>query len=486
MTPPRPSAPPPVPLPARLAPLALALLLAGCTAVAPDGGFGDVADQVQARVGAVPVLARDDAAERDIVQTVHGLLAEPLDMDRAVRIALLANPGLQASYHEVGIAQADVAQAGRLPNPTLAVRRLGAGGALEIERALTFDLADLLLKPLSMRLEARRFEGVKLEVAVRIERHALDTRRAWVEAVAAAQSLAYARTVRDAAETGADLADRMARAGNLSQLDLARERLHYADAGATLARAAREAVRTRERLTRMLGVWGEDAHYTLPDRLPDLPAEPAAPRDAERIALEQRLDVHAARLAAAATASDLGLTKTTRFVNVLDLGPANRTTSGEATMRGYELSVSVPLFDWGGARVARAEATYMASVRRVADAAVTARSEARDAYIGYRSAYDLARHYRDVVIPLRKRVGKEVLLRYNGMLVGPQDLLADAREQAEAVTAAIDALRGFWLAQADLEAALGLRAADWPAPAASTAAASTHEQIKQKIKEPTR
>jgi outer membrane protein TolC len=123
--------------------------------------------------------------------------------------------------------------------------------------------------------------------------------------------------------------------------------------------------------------------------------------------------------------------------------------------RGYELSIELPLFDWGQARNARAEALYMQSLRRVAEAAVDARSQARERYLGYRAAWDLARHYRDEVLPLRKQISNEVLLRYNGMLASPFDLLSDAREQAAAVNATIDALKQFWSASADLEEAIG-------------------------------
>jgi outer membrane protein TolC len=177
----------------------------------------------------------------------------------------------------------------------------------------------------------------------------------------------------------------------------------------------------------------------------------------ERLALERRLDVRAARAAAAGTAADLGLTRTTRMVNVLDLGYASKSETGEPRSEGYEISLELPLFDWGGARVARAESVYMQSVGRVAETAVNARSEARAGYLGYRASYDVARHYRDQVIPLRQKIAGETLLRYNGMLASPFELLADAREQAAAVHATIDALKDFWLAEADLEAALGGR-----------------------------
>jgi len=306
-------------------------------------------------------------------------------------------------------------------------------------------------------MEARRFEQVKRDVGAAIERHALETRSAWIAAVASRQALDYARRVQVSSEAGAELAGRMARAGNTNQLELAREQVFHAQAASDVARADKRATAARERLTRALGLSGKDANYALPDHLPDLPAAPADLQDVERIALEQRLDVQAAKAEAAATAADLGLTRTTRFINVLDAGYAEKSETGAPKEHGYTLSLELPLFDWGGARVARAEASYMQAVNRVAQTAVTARSEARESYLAYRNAYDVARHYRDTIIPLRKKIGHEVLLRYNGMLASPQDLLADARAQAEAVGAYIEALETFWTAKAELEAALGTR-----------------------------
>jgi outer membrane protein TolC len=378
-------------------------------------------------------------------------------MDTAVRIALVNHPGLQATYWNVGIAQADLAQAARPRNPAFDFKRLAGGGALEIERGLTFDLLGILTTPLAARMETRRFEQVRRDVGAAIERHALETRTAWIDAVASRQVLDYARRVQTSAAAGAELAGRMAQAGNANQLDLAREQVFHAQATADVARADRRATAARERLTRALGLWGKEAGYVLPDHLPDLPATPAEPADVERIALAQRLDVQAAKAEAAATAADLGLTRTTRFINVFDLGYANKSQTDAPAEHGYTLSLELPLFDWGGARVARAEATYMQAVNRVLLAAVTARSEARERYLAYRNAYDVARHYRDTIIPLRRKIGNETLLRYNGMLASPQDLLADAREQATAVTAYIEAQQAFWTAHAELEAALGTR-----------------------------
>lgn len=446
---------------------AAALLLAGCAGVAPQQTFQASADLARERTGVEARLPGDDAARQALSGEIDAVLAAPLDIDAAVRIAVLNHPGLQATYWDAGIAAADVAQAARLRNPGIGFSRMQGGGEVEIERSVAFDLAGLLTLPLRQRMAARRHEEATLRIAAAIERHALDTRRAWIEAVAAGQTLDYARQVAAAADAAASLMARMAQA-------------FHAEADAAVLRAARERDAARERLTRQLGLWGAQAAYTLPERLPELPPAPAELNDVERLALERRLDVRAARLDAAATAADLGLTRTTRLVNVLDLGYASKSETGAARSRGWEAGLELPLFDWGGARVARAEAVYMQALGRVAQTAVDARSQARAGYLGYRASHDLARHYREHVIPLRRKISGETLLRYNGMLASPFELLADAREQSAAVHAAIDALRAFWLAEADLQAALGGRL-----PAAGTAHVHHHHPAPTTDKEAT-
>ena len=96
----------------------------------------------------------------------------------------------------------------------------------------------------------------------------------------------------------------------------------------------------------------------------------------------------------------------------------------------------------------------MQALHRAAETAITARSEVREAYGAWRSAYDIARHHQDEIVPLRQQIAEENVLRYNGMLIGVFELLADARLQIMSVKTAIDAQRDFWLAEADLDSAL--------------------------------
>jgi len=433
---------------------AAALALTGCASFAPDGGAGKVSELTKERTGQAVSFQR---SERDVDSAkgrVDELLKQPLTPDSAVEIALLGSRGLQAGFSELGIAEADRVRAGRLANPSFGFGRLAGGGVTEIDRSVMFNIFGLLTLPAASDVAQRQLEQAQLQAASDAVGVAADARKAFFDAVAAQELAKYAAQVKDAADASNELARRMLEAGNFNKLSRMREQAFYADATANLARAKHQAVAERERLVRVLGLSGDQLAFTLPQRLPDLPNEPIEPKDAEQTAIDKRLDVLMARRAADATAKSLGLTKATRFINVLEAGYANKSQTGEPRRSGYEIELELPLFDFGSTRAARAEATYMQAVHRTAEVAVNARSQVRESYSAYRTAYELARHYRDEVVPLRRRISDENMLRYNGMLASVFELLADARDQVTSVTAAVEALRDHWVAETHLRSAL--------------------------------
>lgn len=436
--------------------VAAALLLSACASLSPDGGLGPVADATRAELGKELRPVRSEADRAAVAARVAELSAgQPLGADAAVQIALLNNRRLRADFAELGIAEAELVQADRLPNPGFSFGRLRRGDELEIERGLHFDLARLLALPLARPIEQRRFAQAQTQATLRVLALASETRKAYYGAIAADEGVRYMQRVQQAAEAGAELARRMAEVGNWNKLEQAREHGFYAEAALETARALQRQTAARERLTRLLGLSGEHAAtLQLPERLPDLPKAARELPDAERQAMDRRLDLKAARLQAEASARNLGLSKATRFVNVLELGVQRNASNVEPTQRGYEISFELPIFDWSGARVAKAEAIYRQSLEHTAEAALDARSQVREAYLGYRSAYDIARQYRDEIVPLRKTISAENQARYNAMQIGVFELLADARVQIASVNGAIEALRDFWVAEAELHMAL--------------------------------
>ena len=458
---------------------AASLLLAGCASFSPDGGFGKVSQLTQERTGQGVSLQRSPEDAQTARNRVAELLQVALTADAAVEVALLNNRGLQAKFGDLGIAESELVRAGRLKNPSLSFGRMSGGGGIEIERTVLFDILGLLTMPMAKEVGQQRFEQAQYQAAYDAVSLAADVRRAYFDAVAAQELAKFYEQVKETADVSNELAKRMLQAGNFNKLAQMREQAFYADATAQLARAQHQAAAQREKLIRLLGLYGEQLNFRLPQRLPELPKQVLEPQNAEQTAMDKRLDVQMAKRAAEATAKSLHLTNATRMVNVLDVAYKNKSESGAPRANGYEIELELPLFDFGSTRAARAQATYMQAVNRTAEVAVNARSEVREAYSAYRTAYDLAQHYRDEVVPLRKRISEENLLRYNGMLIGVFELLADAREQVAGVTGYVQALRDFWVAETNLQTALTARSpaagsVSQPAAAAGSATAPGH------------
>jgi outer membrane protein TolC len=438
---------------------AAAVTLAGCASTAIDRNFASVQQLSQERLGSEVKWLTTDEARRQAQADVDAMLARPLGGDDAVRIALAYSPALQAMLYEGAANSASATRSARLPNPVFAFERLVRGDAgvreLELTRSLSFSVFDLLLLPAKLRLADYQQQAGRLTLASNVVQAATEARQAWVAAVAAQQSVLYVRQVKAAADASAELARRMQAVGNYSKLQRIREQAFAADAVAQLARAMQTARSTRETLVRALGLNDQQAAaLTLPERLPDLPATPKDEATVARAAMAQRLDVRLAQANLAFVAREQGLTRVTSIVNGLDVGVIRKSETGLAPQKGVELSVPLPLFDFGDASRAHAQATYMAAFNRAAQLAMDAGSQVRETYGAYRTSYDIARHYRDEIVPLRKTIAEENLLRYNAMLIGVFELLADSHEEIASVVQAIDAQRDFWLADAGLQATL--------------------------------
>ena len=215
----------------RLTATALAsLVLGGCASFSQDGGFTTVEQLTKERVGQTPTYQRTGEQTDSAKARVAELLKQPLSADSVVEIALLNNHDLQASYAELGIAESDLVRAGRLANPSLSFGRLSGGGAVEIDRAVLFDVLGLFTMPLAKQVEQQRFEQTQLQAAYDTVGVAGEARKAFFEAVTAQQLVAYFGQVKEAADASNELASRMAAAGNFNKLAQMREQSFYSDA----------------------------------------------------------------------------------------------------------------------------------------------------------------------------------------------------------------------------------------------------------------
>jgi outer membrane protein TolC len=432
-------------------------LLSGCTWFAPDAGMGVVATIAQQELKKDAAAIRSPEEAEAAGATVRRLLGRTLAADAAVQVALLNNRGLQAAYNELAVADAERVGQSLPPNPTYSWRRIQAGPALESEMQLVTDIIALATLPARSEIAAKRFHQAQLRAAEETLRVAHETRRAYYRAVAARELAHFLTESQSAAETATRLAARLGETGAMNKLDQAREQVFYADLTAQLATARQREASEREALIRAMGLWGASLDFKLANALPSVPRRVQTLAGIEVDAVARRVDLQIARIELDVLAKSYGLTQATRFINILDAGYADkleRRVDERALMRGFDVRLQIPIFDFGEVRVRQAEATYMQSVNRLLELAVNARSQARDAYRGYRSAYDIAGHYQREVLPLRKIISDETLLRYNAMLIDVFSLLAEARQRITATIAAIEAKRDFWLATVNLKAAV--------------------------------
>ena len=436
-----------------------ALVLTACASVNYDQALVDTRQGSQGLVPDALVLRQTAEHQRARTQRSAELLSHPLSLPDAVQLALANSAALQALLAQSWADMATINQSGRMANPVLALERTEFRNELEWDRLLSFGLLDLLTLPRRQDIARSLQAQAQLQLTANVVDAVARVRQAWVHAVAAEQLAQYAEQVNKAAQASAELAKRMLQAGNFNKLQRARQHVFYADAVAQLALARHAATAAREDLVRQLGLDdAQAAQLTLPDRLPELPQQPRTVAELNAAAIQQRLDVQLAQLQLDSAGKAQGLNLLGKLVDV-ELGLRHDTVSDKQSdqtsdRNGVALSIRLPLFDWGDAQRAAMNAQTLAATNRYESVVRSASSQLRESYSSYRTSYDLARHYRDEIVPLRKAIAEENVLRYNGMLIGVFELLADTREQIASVMAAINAQQQFWLADAQLSSTI--------------------------------
>jgi len=461
----------------RILMLTSALALSGCASFTADRGMSSVLEYAGTPLGKDVIAIRSPEEEVAARAIVDQLLAKRLSPDDAVQIALVNNRDLQSAYNQLGISEAQRIQASLPPNPTFSLERLAGVGSVEIEARAIASVLSLLTLPVRAQIATDRFRQAQLEAAETTLRIATETRRAYFRALTAKVVVNFLIQSQSAAQAAAELSTQLGESGTMTKLDQARNQVFFAELTAQLAQARQTASSERERLIRLMGLWGADIDFKMPVNLPRMPGRPAVQPDIEREAVARRLDLQLARIDVQALSRSLDLSSATRMISVLELSGIKTKVKSEGETereRGFELELQIPIFDLGAGKLRQAEETYMQSVNRLTARAINVRSEAREAYGTYRAAYDIARHYQREVLPLRKIISDETMLRYGAMQIDVFTLLTEARARIASTTSAIEAERAFWLAATNLGASVlggGAAAAEGGAPGSTMAAA---------------
>jgi outer membrane protein TolC len=312
---------------------------------------------------------------------VKELLSQPLTVGGAVEIAMLNSPELQEHY-----------QAYQIWDEDLVAEMVEAAKAEDDPNRTAMDwvAAKLALMKSVNTIRPREFPEEYLEVAEDFIDTGETVRKAYFEAVAASQLQAMLQQAATATQAAAELANAQYAAGTTSRRSQALQQMSHAEVVKGLAEAKLHAIESREALNRLLLLWGDEANWAAPERLPDLPAARPAFTGLEEYALERRFDA---------------------------LDERN---------------------SWA-----------------LWHTAVDVRSEVRENYAALQTRYDLAKYQKETVLPLSEAILGETQLEYNGMLMGIYDLIDDTQGQIEAGRDYVEALRDYWIAEAELTQALG-------------------------------
>lgn len=431
-------------------------LLFATACVAQDAGYADVRRSTLAQHGMDVRWRAVDAGGR-IEERTRELIAKPLTGDTAVQVALLNSPDVQVAFEELGLARADIVRAIRLPNPVAEGSIHFHDEGPEYGFGVLIALNDLLFLPWRSGAAHATLDAAKLAVAGAILDIALEVRIAYFRYVAAKQIAELRRTVLLAARGAYDSAQALHEAGNITDLDLANERALYEDTRLLVARAERDQVKERARLTSLMGLAGAGIQWSAPARLPDADVAEGPPKDVERRALENSMDLELARRRYTAAGKQANLARAEGLVPELRAGAMGEKETDQGWGFGPTAQIELPLFYQGGGEVARARSEMRTQQGRYLSAAMQVRAAVQEITSRLETARSAVVFYRDVQLPLREHIVQQTQLQFNAMNVGVFQLLQAKREQIETLRDYVETQRDYWIARSELEQLLAGR-----------------------------
>jgi len=420
--------------------------------------FQSVQQSVQERSGKTVRWEEDQAAHEQALQDARQLLRKPLTVDAAVQIALLNNRSLQATFEEIGLSNADLIEAATIPNPRfdLAIRfpdKPPSGTYIDYGAAI--DFLSIIMIPLKKRVAKEQLEAAALRVADATLELVSQVKSAFYSLQASQQLLSRFKAIVDTNAASLDLAQRQHEAGNITDLALAQQQASYSRSRLDVASTEAEIRRDRERLNRLLGLWGADTDWQIAGELPEVPSSDFPMRGLERLAISQRLDLQADYLQVSSQVENLGLTKSFRLVGALDFGANSERETDAQTRTGPTFAIELPIFNQGQARIARSEAALRQAKDKFEALAVDVRSQIRELRDELTSKREIARFYQNELLPGERQILKESLMQYNAMEIQNFELFSTKAEEARTEREYLEAVREYWITRAELERAVG-------------------------------
>jgi cobalt-zinc-cadmium efflux system outer membrane protein len=439
--------------------LAAVLLAAPLPLCGKEKPFQPVAQAAGTRIRQEVRWQQDLAARHEARAAVRVLVKKPLTVTAAVRLALLNNRGLQANFEEIGLSFADLREARTLANPAvdLTVKFPDRSPDAPLyEWGVAQNFLSLVMMPLRVHVARQHLEEAQLRVSDDVVQLVAAVKAAFYEVLGDEHLLSRLRDIIELQGNSLELMQQLHEAGNVTDLALIQEQAEYSGARLEVAMAEGELRTHREKLTRLLGLWGDETAWKLaPKELPVPPATDVSMSRLETLAVSNRFDLAAARANLEAVVRAAHMEKTFRFMGALDFGIAGEHEPDGDNLTGPSLRLELPLFNQGQARVARSEAHVRSAAAKFEQLAVTVRSTVRELRDQLISKREIVRFHRQELLPMRNQITALTLMQYNAMVLSGSDVFRARREASETERAMIRAMRDYWMTRAELERAVG-------------------------------
>jgi outer membrane protein, heavy metal efflux system len=428
------------------------------SAGAREGTFPGVEQSIYERTGKTVRWEIDHSAHEQTLRDVRLLLRKPLTVENAVQIALLNNRSLQATFEEIGLSAADLLQAETIPNPKidLAIRfpdKPPSGTYVDYGAAI--DFLQIIMIPLKKRVAKDRLVAAALRVADETLDLIAQVKEGYYSLQASQQLLKRFQLIVETNGAALDLAQRQHEAGNTTDYALVQQQATYSRSRLDIATSESEIRRNRQKLNRLLGLWGGDTEWQVAGELPQVPSSEIPLKWLERLAISQRLDLQADYLLLTSESSDLGLSKAFRFLGALDFGIESERETDAQTRTGPTFAIELPIFNQGQARIKKGEAALRQAEDKFEALAIDIRSKIGELRDELSSKRQIARFYQEELLPDQRRILNESLLNYNAMEIGNYELFTIKEEEARTEREYIEAVRDYWIAQEELEREVG-------------------------------
>ena len=434
------------------------LALAPALAARQRDAFAPGQESTRTRAGYAVTWEREQQARGQTLTTVRRLLRAPISASTAAQIALLNNQGLQATFEEIGLAQADLIEARTVPNPRLDISARFPDNPVDvtdISGAIAQDFLSILMIPLKTKVAKDQLAAVQLRVANEVTRLVAETKSAVYDLEAGQEILGRLRIEQAAQAISLDLVQRLHQAGNITDLQLIQQQGEYSASRLETVQQEEEIRALREKLNRLMGLWGADTDWKVESKVPDVPKDDFSVRGLETLAITQRYDLAEAKAELQSRLRAAGLIESFRWIGALDFGvQSEREPEGE-TITGPSLSIELPIFNQNQANVARSKAQLRRAYDNFEREAVEIRSEVRELRDKIISSRDMAQLYKDDLVPIRTQARDQMQLQYNAMIVGPLELFTARQQEIAAERAYVEAKRDYWVHRAELEQTVG-------------------------------